>query len=180
VSARSVARRYAKALAEIGESKDTLLDLQRELDAVDALVKGSPDLERLVSFPLFAPSKRTAAFDAILEKAGVSDILRKFFTVVAQAARLSLLHDIVAAFHDLVDEKMGVMEAQITSAQVLTAPQTSRLTASLASRTGKTIRIRWHQEPSLLGGLKVQLGSTVYDASIQGRLRLLKQQLLSA
>jgi F-type H+-transporting ATPase subunit delta len=180
VSARSVARRYAKALAEIGESKGILLELQRELDAIDALVKGNPDLERLVSYPLFAPSKRTAAFDTILEKAGVSDILRKFFTVVTQAARLSLLHDIVASFHDLVDENMGVMEARVTSAQVLTGPQSSRLTASLSSRTGKTIRIRWSQEPALLGGLKVQLGSTVYDASLQGRLRLLKQQLLSA
>jgi F-type H+-transporting ATPase subunit delta len=180
VSARSVARRYAKALAEIGESHGTLLDLLQELDAVDTLVRSHPDLQRLVSFPLIGPSKRTAAFDAILEKAGASAMLRKFFTVVAQAARLSLLHDIVATFHDLVDEKMGVVEARITSAQAISIPQSERLTTSLASRTGKTIRIKWHLDPALLGGLKVQLGSTVYDASLQGRLRLLKAQLLSA
>jgi len=180
VSTRAVARRYAKALAEIGESQGTLQDLLRELDAVDTLVRSNPDLQRLVAFPLIAPSKRAAAFDAILEKAGASPMLRKFFTVVAQAARLSLFHDLVASFHELVDEKMGVVEARITSAQALTGVQSQRLTASLATRTGRTVRIKWHQDPALLGGLKVQLGSTVYDASLQGRLRLLKAQLLSA
>lgn len=180
MSAQSVARRYAKALAEIGESHGTLQDLQQELDSIDALVRSNPDLQRLVSFPLIAPSKRAAAFDAILEKIGASVTIRKFFTVVAHAARLSLLHEIVASLHDLVDAKMGVVEARITSAQALTSPQSQRLTASLASRTGKTIRIQWQLDPTLLGGLKVQLGSTVYDASLQGRLRLLKAQLLSA
>lgn len=180
MSARSVARRYAKALADIGESQGTLQDILKELDAIDTLVSGNPDLQRLVSFPLIAPAKRAAAFDAILERTGTSAILRKFFTVVTQAARLSLLHDIVASFHDIVDERMGVMEARISSAQPMTPPQTARLTAALSTRTGRTIRIRWRQDPELLGGLRVQLGSTVYDASLQGRLRLLKQQLLSA
>ncbi len=180
MSARSVAWRYAKALAEIGESHGTLQAFLQELDALDALVRANPDLQRLVSYSLIAPSKRAAAFDAVLEKAGASATLRKFFTVVAQAARLALLADIIAAFHDLVDQKMGVVEASITSAQPLTGPQSQQLTTSLASRTGKTIRLRWHQDPALLGGLRVQLGSTVYDASLQGRLRLLKAQLLSA
>lgn len=180
MSARSVARRYAKALAEIGEAHGTLHELLRELDAVDALVRSNADLQRLVAYPLIAPSKRAAAFDAILEKTGASATLRQFFKVVTQAARLSLLHEIVAAFHDLVDEKMGIVEARITSAQALSGAQSERLSSSLASRTGKTIRIRWHQDHSLIGGLRVQLGSTVYDASLQGRLRLLKAQLLSA
>lgn len=180
MSARAVARRYAKALAEIGESQGTLKDLLRELEALDTLVRANPDLQRLVSFPLISPSKRAAAFDAVLERAGTSPMLRKFFTVVAQAARLSLFHDLVASFRDLVDEKMGVVEARITSAQVLSGIQSQRLSTSLASRTGKTVRIKWNQDPALLGGLKVQLGSTVYDASLQGRLRLLKARLLTA
>ncbi len=180
MSARSIARRYAKALADIGESRGTLLDLLKELDAVEALVNSNADLRRLVSFPLIAPSKRAAAFDTILEQAGASEMLRKFFKVVAQAARLSILHDIVATFHELVDLKMGVVQASVSSAQTLTDAQTRNLTISLASRTGKTIRVKWQQDPALLGGLRVQLGSTVYDASLQGRLRLLKAQLLSA
>lgn len=180
MSAQSVARRYAKALADIGVLRNTLPELQREMDAIDALVRSNPDLSRLVMFPLIAPSKRAATFDAVLEKAGVSEVVRKFFDVVTRAARLALLHDIVAAFHQVVDARQGVVEARITSAQPLTESQTQALTTALGRRTGKTVRVKQHHDPALLGGLKVQLGSTVYDASLQGRLRLLKAQLLSA
>jgi F-type H+-transporting ATPase subunit delta len=180
VSSRAVARRYAKALAQIGTAQSKLPEFQKELAAIDALVRGNADLQRLVAFPLIAPSKRAEAFDTILQKAGTSDMLRKFFEVVSRAARLSLLHDIVSTFNELVDEATGVVEAQVSTAQPLSGAQSQRLATSLGTRTGKTIRVQWRQDPALLGGLRVQVGSTVYDASIQGQLRLLKAQLLSA
>jgi F-type H+-transporting ATPase subunit delta len=79
-----------------------------------------------------------------------------------------------------VDETLGVVEAQVSTAQPLTSAQSQHLATSLGSRTGKTVRIQWKQDAALLGGLRVQVGSTVYDASLQGQLRLLKAQLLSA
>ena len=82
-------------------------------------------------------------------------------------------------FGEFVDERTGVVEARVQSAQAMTGPQTEALVAALARRTGKTIRLQLRQDPSILGGVKVQIGSTVYDASIQGQLRLLKAQLLS-
>jgi len=57
---------------------------------------------------------------------------------------------------------------------------TTALQAALARRTGKTVKLTWRQDPALLGGLKAQIGSTVYDASLKGRLRLLQARLLSA
>jgi len=180
MSNRAIARRYAKALSQIGQDTQKLTEFQKELAAIDALVRGNADLERLVSYPLIAPSKRSEAFNAILRQAGASETIQKFFEVVALAARLSLLHDIVAAYNELVDEALGVVEAQVATAQPLSGAQSQRLSTSLGARTGKTVRIQWRQDPALLGGLRVQVGSTVYDASIQGQLRLLKAQLLSA
>ena len=180
MSARAIARRYSKALVQIGEQQGKLIEFQKELAAVDTLVRGNEDLRRLVSYPLIAPAKRAAALDGILQQAGASDMLRKFFEVVTRAARLSLFHDIVDTFNELVDEVTGVVEAKVTTAQSLTGVQSQRLVASLGSRTGKTVRVLWRQDPSLLGGLRVQVGSTVYDASLQGQLRLPKTQLLSA
>lgn len=180
MSGLAVARRYAKALAQIGEQQGKLMEFKQALDAIDAVVRANPDLERLVSYPLIAPSLRTSTFDAILKQIGTDETIRKFFQVVTQAARLSLIHDIVGAFSELVDVATGVVEAQVSSAQPLLEGQSQRLAATIGARTGKTVRIRWRQEPTLLGGLRVQLGSTVYDASLQGRLRLLKTQLLSA
>ena len=79
-----------------------------------------------------------------------------------------------------MDERAGIVEAKVASAQPLTDAQAKALIASLGSRTGKTIRLSWHQDATLLGGVKVQVGSTVLDASLQGQLHQLKTQLLSA
>jgi F-type H+-transporting ATPase subunit delta len=180
VSSRAVARRYAKALADLGQQHGTLQNLHKELLAIDALVSASADLQRLVSYPLIAPADRTKAFNAILRQAGASDTIQKFFQVVTQASRLSCLHDIVACYGELVDKSLGVVEAKVVSAQSLSPSQSQHLVTSLGGRTGKTIRVQWRQDPTLLGGIQVQIGSTVYDASLLGRLRLLRTQLLSA
>jgi len=110
----------------------------------------------------------------------VSETLRHFFRVVAGAGRLNLLPDLRRTFAELVDERAGIVEAKVASAQPLSDAQAKAIIASLTARTGKTIRLTWHQEPTLLGGVKVQVGSTVLDASLQGQLRQLKTQLLSA
>jgi F-type H+-transporting ATPase subunit delta len=180
VSKRLIARRYAKALAGIAEDSGSLLDVQRELAAVAALVRGNPDLERLAFNPLLAPSQKARALDAILAAAGTSATVRSFFGVVAGAARLNLVYELAAAFDELVDLRMGIVEASVQTAQPLSAIQSAALQEALARRTGKTIKLNWRLEPSILGGVKAQVGSTVYDASIQGQLRLIKARLLSA
>jgi len=180
VSSRLTARRYAKALLQIGDKQGNVPQLQQELEAVAAAVAANADLSRLVASPLVLPTKKAQVFEAILAAAKVSETLRHFFRVVAEAGRLNLLPDLRRTFGDLVDERAGIVEAKVSSAQVLSEPQVKALMASLATRTGKTIRLSWHQDTTLLGGVKVQVGSTVLDASLQGQLRQLKTQLLSA
>jgi F-type H+-transporting ATPase subunit delta len=180
VSSRLTARRYAKALLQIGDKQNNVPMLQQELETVAAAVTANADLARLVASPLVLPAKKAEVFETILATAKVSETLRHFFRVVAGAGRLNLLPDLRRTFAELVDERAGIVEAKVTSAQALSDTQAKALIASLTARTGKTIRLTWHQEPTLLGGVKVQVGSTVLDASLQGQLRQLKAQLLSA
>ena len=180
MSSRLTARRYAKALLQIGDKQGNVPQLQQELEAVAATVAANADLSRLVASPLVLPTKKAEVFEAILAAANVSQTMRHFFRVVAEAGRLNLLPDLRRTFADLVDERAGIVEAKVASAQSLTDAQEKALISSLAARTGKTIRLSWHQDISLLGGVKVQVGSTVLDASLQGQLRQLKTQLLSA
>ena len=180
MSSRLTARRYAKALLQIGNAQGDVPLLQQELEAVAAAVAANADLTRLVASPLVLPPKKAAVFETILAAAKVSKTLRHFFSVVAGAGRLNLLPELRRTFADLVDEQAGIVEAKVVSAQPLTAVQEKALIASLTARTGKTIRLTWSQDATLLGGLKVQVGSTVLDASLQGQLRQLKTQLLSA
>ena len=180
MSQRLVARRYAKALAGIAEDHGSLVQTQRELAEVAALVRGNPDLERLAFYPLLGPGQKARALDAVLAAAGVSDTVRRFFGVVAAAARLGLVYDLSAAFDELVDERTGVVEATVHTARALSDRQGAALSAALARRTGKTVKLDLRQDPAILGGVKVQVGSTVYDASLLGQLRQLKARLLSA
>jgi F-type H+-transporting ATPase subunit delta len=180
VSNRLVARRYAKALAGIAEDQGTLVQVQRELAAVAELVRGNADLERLAFYPLLAPAQKAAALDAVLAAAGFGETLRKFFGVVARAARLSLVYELSSAFDELVDERMGVVRASVQTAQPMSEAQSRALAAALARRTDKTVKLAWLLDPSMLGGVKAQVGSTVYDASLKGQLGQLKARLLSA
>jgi F-type H+-transporting ATPase subunit delta len=180
VSSRLTARRYAKALLQIGDKQGNVPQLQQELELVAAAVAANADLSRLVASPLVLPTKKAEVFETILAAAKVSQTLRHFFRVVAEAGRLNLLPEIRRTFGELVDERAGIVEAHVSSAQPMSEAQTQALLASLGARTGKTIRLSWNQDTSLLGGLKVQVGSTVLDASLQGQLRQLKSQLLSA
>jgi F-type H+-transporting ATPase subunit delta len=180
VSSRLTARRYAKALLQIGDKQGNVPQLKQELDTVAGAVAANADLARLVASPLVLPRKKAEVFEAVLAAAKVSETLRHFFRVVAEAGRLNLLPDLRRTFGDLVDERAGIVEAKVASAQPLSEVQSKALVASLGARTGKTIRLTWSQDPALLGGLRVQVGSTVLDASLQGQLRQLKAQLLSA
>ena len=180
MSSRLTARRYAKALLQIADKQGNVSQLQQELETVAAAVAANADLSRLVASPLVLPTKKAQVFEAILVAAKVSETMRHFFKVVAEAGRLNLLPDIRRTFADQVDERAGIVEAKVTSAQPLSDAQAKALISSLGSRTGKTIRLSWHQDATLLGGVKVQVGSTVLDASLQGQLRQLKTQLLTA
>lgn len=180
MSARLVARRYAKAFVEIGVKQGQLHQMQGELSRAADLVREHADLRKVVESPIFAPRQKAQVFEQVLEQMGAGATLRRFLQVVAEAARLNLLFDIEAAVRELVDARAGILDAHVASARPLTEAQHEALVRSLGARTGKTIRVRWKQDPSLLGGLKVQVGSTVYDASLQGQLRVLKAQLLSA
>ncbi len=180
MSRRLVARRYAKALLDLAIAEGTLETLREELKALAALIQSNADLNRLVYAPLIPPSRKAATLDAILAQAGLSETARRFLKVVTESARLAYIQDIVDAFETLVDVHRGVLEAEVTTAHPLSEPQSRTLAELLGKRTGATIRLRCHQDASILGGLKLRLGSTIYDASLQGQLRQLKARLLNA
>ncbi|MDR0499551.1 MAG: ATP synthase F1 subunit delta [Holophagales bacterium] len=175
-----IAHRYAKALLQIAVKQNEVTGLHKELNTIVGMVASQHDLERLCLHPLIPPSRKAAAFDEILKKANASKTIRHFFVVVAKAARLNLIYEVAVAFHNLVDKYKGIISAKVTCAQPLTEAQLQALNTSFSNRTGKKIRFATQHDPSLLGGLKIQVGSTIYDASLQGRLRMLKEKLLSA
>lgn len=178
MSKKLVALRYAKALVGVVEKDSGLVTTQKELDKIIGMVRNNSDLQRLIFYPLLAPNKRAAVFNNILEAANISKIVRNFFTVVAKAARLNLIYEIASVYSQLVSERIGVIEASVRTAYPLSERQETTLVEVLAHKTNNKVKLKWHRDDSIIGGIKIQIGSMVYDASIQGQLSLLKTKLL--
>jgi F-type H+-transporting ATPase subunit delta len=166
---------------QIGIKENNLDGLYQELGSVIELVasESHSDLERLCMHPLIPPSRKAAVLDEILRTAGAGETIRRFFMVVAKAARLNLIYKLGDAFFDIYNHHMGILMGEVASAQPLTDSQKSELEGVFEKRTGKKINLEQSHDPSLLGGLRVKIGSTVYDASLRGSLDRLKGQLLS-
>ena len=178
MSKRLVALRYVKALAKIAEDSGNLIEVQRELTDITNKARNNADLKQLIFYPLLIPKKKAATMDAVLTAMGISTIVSRFFYVLAEANRLDLIYELSSVFDEVVNEKMGIVEASVQTAQPMLVSQMEALTEVLVSRTGKKIKLNWQQDNSLIGGLKVQVGSIVYDASVQGQLSLFKANLL--
>jgi F-type H+-transporting ATPase subunit delta len=91
--------------------------------------------------------------------------------------RTEMLAEIQVAFRQELNARLGIAEAEVTSAQVLNEQQKNELTRALEKRTGKKIEARFHEDKALLGGAVVRVGSTVYDGSVREQLARLREQL---
>ena len=173
----SVAGRYASALYELAASEKKISAVEKDLGRVDALLKGSDDLMRLVRSPVFSAEDQQAAISKILDKAKVTGIVGNFVRVVAGNRRLFALPDIIPAFKAKLAEARGEATAKVTVAAALTAPQTTQLKAALKSVVGKDVALDMVVDPSLLGGMIVKVGSRQIDTSLKTKLSSMKLAL---
>ena len=100
-----------------------------------------------------------------------------FIQLLVLHRRTELLREIQQAFESDLNARMGIAEADVKSARELNAKEKERLTAALEQRTGKKIQARFGEDRSLLGGLVVRVGSTIYDGSVREQLTRLRQKL---
>jgi F-type H+-transporting ATPase subunit delta len=178
--ASAVAQRYAHALVDIVMSPGSVLkpeDAQGQLAAVEGLLQESPELRTALLTPAIPTSRKRAVMATLLEKLGVSTLIRNFVYVIVDHRRIAIFEDIREAFERQLDERLGFLRAEIASAAALNAARSAGLEAELSKLTGKRMRLRFDVDPSLIGGVVAHIGSTVYDGSVRGELRELGRKL---
>ena len=94
--------------------------------------------------------------------------------------RVSLLPQIVRSFELEINQRLGFAEAQITSARDLTDPEKRTLEVQLEKLIGKKIKAQYGRDRTVLGGVVVKVGSTIYDGSVLGQLHKLRQQMVGS
>jgi len=179
VNVASVVGTYARAFADVvvGSKADPARMLQ-ELHSIEALLAENEQLRRVMENPSIPGEQKRAVLDAVIQRTGGSRPVRNFIAVLTDHRRLPLFAEIVQQVERELNDRLGFAEAQITSARALTDPEKKLLEAEIATLTGKHVRARYQQDVSLLGGAVVQVGSTIYDGSVNGQLQRIREQLV--
>jgi F-type H+-transporting ATPase subunit delta len=169
-----MAGRYATALFELALEGNAVAAVQADLKAFDALVGANPDLTRLVRSPVFSADEQTRALVAVLDKAGITGVAANFLRVVAANRRLFAAREMIRGFNALVAKHKGEVTAQVTVAEPLSDARTSEIRDALKAVTAKDVTIDVIVDPSIIGGLKVKVGSRMVDASLRTKLNSIK------
>lgn len=173
----SIARRYAKALLEIGVEDGNYERLGREVRALARAFKTSDELRVALSNPAFPRSDREKVLRAVLQRLGASQIVVNFTRLLLDRERMAVVPEISRALDDMIDARAGRVAAEVRSAVPLDAGQRERLTQALEQLSGKKVEMKIDTDPSLLGGVVAKLGDTVYDGSLRTQLERMKQTL---
>jgi F-type H+-transporting ATPase subunit delta len=169
-----MAGRYATALFELALESSAVEQVQANLKAFNALVASSPDMQRLVRSPVFSADEQARAIDAVLDKASISGIARNFLRVVAANRRLFAVDQIIRGFNALAAKQRGEVTAEVTVAEQLNDARMSDIRDALKAVTGKDVQVDVTVDPSIIGGLKVKVGSRMVDASLRTKLNSIK------
>lgn len=174
---RSVTGEYAGALADVAIASGRPEALRQEVRSFADLAKGSADLRNFLDSPAIPRDGKKDLLSKLAARMGASEQLRNFLYVLVDHRRTHLLEEIAREFETTLLERLGVAEAAVTSARELTAPQKQKLTGTLESLTGKKIEAHYAVDPTLVGGLVVRVGSTIYDGSVRAQLNQLAARL---
>jgi F-type H+-transporting ATPase subunit delta len=175
--AGAVAKRYARALADVAAEQQALDAVRRDLTAFAGMLREQRELRQLLANPSVLRADTVQVVGEIARRMDLSPLSATFLTVLAEAGRLPGLEGILRAFEALVDERLGRVKATVATAAPLTSKETEALRATLTRRTGKDVYLEVREDPALLGGLVAQIGSQVYDGSLRTRLMRLREEL---
>jgi F-type H+-transporting ATPase subunit delta len=170
--------RYARAFAEVAVAHK--LDAEKtvaEMTEVAALIESSRELRNVMQNPSVAHAQKLGLLDAIVKRTGSSKLLRNFLAVLIDHHRIGSLGEIVTEFRQELNRRMGIAEARVSSARSLSSAERKSLEQQLAEITGMTVRASYSEDPMLLGGVTVRVGSTIYDGSVQGRLQRMRKEI---
>ncbi len=179
MSLRTSANRYAKALFDVAlAEKNDLGQVDRDLQAVVAMMHESPGLASAAGRTGVTEAARKSLMEAVADKMGLSAPVKKLLVLLAESRKLNLVADLAVAFRERLLAHQNIVRAEVTSAAPLSPETSQALAASLGKVTGKQVELSMTVDPALLGGVVAKIGSTVYDGSVRTQLARLRQQLV--
>lgn len=172
-----ISRRYAKALLSLGQEDGNYPVYGENLREFADFCQAQPEFFQVVSNRIFSVEDRRAILDRVLEKSGISDTVKNFLRLLVDKNRISEIQEISKHYTALTDAISNVTRARIATAKTLRQKALDDLIRALEGFTAKTIKAEVVVDPSLIGGVVVQIGDTVLDGSVKAQLEGLKESL---
>lgn len=174
-----VARRYASALLDMADEAKSVEKIEKDMLALEAMLEGSEDLQRLIENPLMNRGAQQNGILAIATKAKFQKLTQNFLGVLAQNRRLNTLPQVINAMKAEMRKRRGEVEAFVVSAYALTPAQTNALQKDLSKAMGTNVTLSVEVDKELLGGMTVTVGSQMIDDSVRSKLDRLKRAMSS-
>lgn len=173
--------RQAKKYARMLLNAVGLEEAEKVIAQVSVLSQAIEEEKELKNFfmsPSVSDEELDRGIEAIAQRIGASEPLKKFLSFVARKRLMGIIDEILRIYTQMYYDRSRKARAVVKSVVPLNGGVTERLRVALQKITGRDVEIEFVQDPELLGGILVQVGSTMYDNSLKGQLRLLKEELI--
>ncbi len=175
----TIGRRYAKALLELAQDRGEGEKVRRDLLSLVDTWEASKELREVFENPAVTAEARAKVLKAVSTRLGLSPLLVNTLRLLSDRRRLRLLPELAAAFVALMEERGGVVVAEVTTAQPMPASYFAELAKALEQALGQKVSVTKKQDPTLIGGVVTRVGDRIYDGSLRTRLQELKEQMLA-
>ena len=178
MNVETVARRYATALADVVTKTNETDAVQAELKTWEELINVNADLQTAFSNPAISQANKEKVLENLIEKTKPAKTTANFLRVLLKNSRLTEIGEINEKFSSVLEERSGLVSAQITSARPLSENEKAEFKINLEKLTGKQINLNFETDEKIIGGVITRIGSTVYDGSVKTKLEELKHQMI--
>ncbi len=176
-SSGTAALRYASALVDLAMEQGVIPSVEKDVAELRAMIASSPDLQALVRSPLVKAAAQQSALSALADAAKLSPLTKNFLLTLAANRRLKDIDAILKAVQDSLSARRGEIQANVESAQDLSASQKKDLEESLSKTIGRPVSVDVKVNKDLIGGLVVTLGSLMIDDSVKSKLDRLSRAM---
>lgn len=177
MSLQTVARRYAAALADVTIERREEREVQTELDQWAAMIESNPQLKEVFANPTIVYDQKRKLLEDLISRTRVRETTASFLRVLLKNQRLSQLRDVASRYGYVLDERGGIVAATVTTARPIPEDVKKTLHETLVAATGRKVRLSFNTDETIIGGMVAQIGSTIFDGSVQNQLERLATEL---
>lgn len=173
-----LAQVYGRSLFEVAREHGKLDELREQLGQLADALQGDRQLAVFFFSPYFSTVEKQDGLERMLD--GADEHLLRFLKLLIENHRMPVIYRVRREYDRLWGEQNRLLPVVLTSAVPLDEQTTSNLAAQIGERTGRTVRLTTHVEPDIIGGIIVQVGNSILDASIRNRLEQLRREVAAA